>query len=92
MGVLSSENATGFNKTISSMEYSHRFYASSMYNNNYEIVIPINQQDVIMTTIESMLHIKGTLSGINTGGGGARIISQQFCSCPVMRLDTIRLD
>ena len=43
--------------------HSHKPYASSTYNNNDEIRIPISQQDIITTPFDSYLHIKGQVSG-----------------------------
>lgn len=74
MDLLAIDSAAEYNDVISGMEYhSHRPYASSTYNNNDEIRIPINQNDVITAPFESQIHIKGKVSGTKATGEPATV-------------------
>lgn len=65
--MLDIESEAQYNEIVTSMEYhSHRPYASSTFNSNDEIRIPISQMDIITAPFESTLHITGTLIGKKT--------------------------
>lgn len=58
------EKAAQYDEIVTSMEYhSHKPYASSTFNCNDEIRIPISQMDIITAPFESTLHVTGTLVG-----------------------------
>lgn len=62
--MLDIESPAEYSEIVTSKEFhSHKPYASSTFNNNDEIRIPISQQDIITAPFESTLHIKGKLSG-----------------------------
>lgn len=62
--MLDIESPAEYSEVVTGMEYhSHRPYASTTYNNNDEVRIPISQQDIITAPFESTLHVTGTVSG-----------------------------
>lgn len=68
--MLDIESPAEYSDVITSWEFhSHKPYASSTYNNNDEIRIPISQQDVITVPYESTLHITGSVVGKKAAGG-----------------------
>lgn len=67
--MLDIETPAQYSDVITGWEYhSHKPYASSTFNNNDEIRIPISQQDIITAPFESFLHINGTVSGKKADG------------------------
>lgn len=72
--MLDIERAAEYSDVVTGLEFhSHRPYASSTYNNNDEIRIPISQQDIITAPYESTLHITGTVSGKKAGGAATDV-------------------
>ena len=60
--ILAIDRGAAFDESIVQYEYhTHAPYASSRYDNNDEIRIPIQQQDVFTLPAESFLHIEGKL-------------------------------
>jgi hypothetical protein len=60
--VLNVRGKPVFNEIFSSWEYhTHTPYASTTYNNNDEIRIPVHQSDIFTYPAESFLYIEGTL-------------------------------
>lgn len=67
--MLDIENPVEYSDTVTGFEYhSHKPYASSTFNNNDEIRIPISQQDIITAPYESVLHVTGKVEGKNNAG------------------------
>lgn len=66
-GILNiADNIAYEDDSIVRLEYhTHLPYTSTMYNNNDEIRIPINQQDVFTLPCESYLHIKAEYTDKN---------------------------
>lgn len=77
--MLDIESPVNYSDIITGMEYhSHKPYASSTYNNNDEIRIPISQQDIVTAPFESTLHVTGVLSGKkadNTTGASVSLVN-----------------
>lgn len=72
--MLDIEAPVNYDNAITSMEWhKHKPYASSTYNNNDEIRIPISQHDLITAPFESTIHISGTLTGTKADGTPATI-------------------
>ncbi|MGP1911496.1 MAG: hypothetical protein ACTS4T_01695 [Candidatus Hodgkinia cicadicola] len=60
--ILAIDRRAAFDETIVQYEYhTHAPYASTRYDNNDEIRIPIHQQDVFTLPSESFLHIEGKI-------------------------------
>src|SRR5436190_7566744 len=63
-GILAIDSDVEYNEILTGSEiHSHQPYASTTYNNNDEIRIPIAQQDVITAPFDSSIHIAGKFSG-----------------------------
>lgn len=65
-------NEAEYSNLITGTEYhTHKPYASNTFNNNYEIRIPVNQQDTITAPFESYIYVRGKLSGKKADGTNA---------------------
>lgn len=74
MDLLAIDSKAVYNDSITGYEFhTHKPYASATYGNNDEIRIGLNQQDIITAPCDSILHIKGTLSGKKADGTAATI-------------------
>jgi hypothetical protein len=69
MALLALESQAEYDNLISGMEYhTHQPYASTTYNNNDEIRIPILQQDIITAPFESTIIVHGEVTGKKADG------------------------
>lgn len=70
--MLDIDSEAEYSDVVTGIEFhTHKPYASSTFNNNDEIRLPISQQDIITAPFDSYLHIKGKVTATKAANAEA---------------------